>query len=167
VHIAKRFAVRRTDHPEYWDPGTRETSDHSPPYLVAAALVDGGITDRTFTPARFRDEKILALADKVTLIEDTAATRLFPGTFRVRVEIRLHSGKVLSADGENPKGHPSNPMSDDDITAKFMAQATGLLGAEDSTKLVGALWDLESVGEVGELLPLMEVTSKPETLVDS
>src|SRR6266852_5866526 len=48
-------AVRRTGaEPEKWDPNTRETADHSIPYLVAAALQDGSVTPATFTPSRVK-----------------------------------------------------------------------------------------------------------------
>src|SRR5439155_5870534 len=46
-------AVRRTAaEAEKWDPETRETADHSIPYLVAAAIRDGGVTPATSTPPR-------------------------------------------------------------------------------------------------------------------
>ncbi len=41
--------------PEKWRPTTRETADHSMPYIVAAALVNGGFSDAIFEPARFAD----------------------------------------------------------------------------------------------------------------
>jgi Uncharacterized protein involved in propionate catabolism len=41
--------------PEKWKPKTRETADHSLPYITAIALIDGEITDRQFEPERFKD----------------------------------------------------------------------------------------------------------------
>ena len=57
VHVATYHdAVRRTaSEGEKWDPKTRETADHSMPYLVAAALQDGAVTPATFAPARIQD----------------------------------------------------------------------------------------------------------------
>src|SRR5215467_8217581 len=75
--------------PEKWRPTTRETADHSLPYIVAAALVDGQFSDAVFTPARFADPRVLALADKITVAEEPAFTRGFPQQFRSHVEIAL------------------------------------------------------------------------------
>jgi 2-methylcitrate dehydratase len=157
VHIAKRFAVSRTDHPEYWDPRSRETADHSPPYLVAAALVDGAITDRTFTPGRYRDPTILELVEKIHLIEDPEATALFPGSFKVRIDVRLHSGELIITEGRDPKGHPANPMSDGEIEGKFIGQVAPLLGDRGAAELGRALWDLDSAERVADLFPMMAV----------
>ena len=41
--------------PERWEPKSPETADHSGPYLIGAALVDGKVTPETMTPQRFRD----------------------------------------------------------------------------------------------------------------
>src|SRR5262245_49180963 len=56
--------------PEKWRPTTRETADHSLPYIVAASLVDGAFDDAIFAPARLADPRVLALADRITVAED-------------------------------------------------------------------------------------------------
>lgn len=157
VHMARRFAVSRSQHPEYWDPRSRETADHSPPYLVAAALVDGAIDDRTFTPERYRDRAILDLVKKVDLVEDPAATAAFPGSFLARVGIRKTSGELITAEGRNPKGHPANPMSDAEIEGKFVRQVVPLRGEEGAHELAAALWELDSMERIADLFPMMVV----------
>src|SRR6267378_6864325 len=64
-------AVRRTAaEAEKWDPATRETADHSIPFLVAAALQDGEVTPATFAPARIQDPALRPLMKKLTVVED-------------------------------------------------------------------------------------------------
>src|SRR5262249_58761563 len=75
--------------PEKWRPTTRETADHSLPYIVAAVLVDGGFSDAIFAPARLTDPAILALADPVTVTEGAAFTPAVPPKFRFHVAITL------------------------------------------------------------------------------
>ena len=41
--------------PEKWDPQTRETADHSMPYLLALGLVDGFVKADSFSPEKLRD----------------------------------------------------------------------------------------------------------------
>src|SRR5437588_3674349 len=51
--------------PEKWKPETRETADHSLPYITAIALIDGEVTDRQFDPARFADLAIWKFLENV------------------------------------------------------------------------------------------------------
>jgi 2-methylcitrate dehydratase len=108
---------------EKWRPATRETADHSLPYVVAAALVDGNFSDAIFAPARLSDPRILALADKITVDEDPAFTRAFPAKFPCRVEIALRDGTTRSAGCDIPHGHHDDPLTDAEVDTKFAALA--------------------------------------------
>jgi 2-methylcitrate dehydratase len=55
---------------EKWKPTTRETADHSMPYVVAAVLIDGAYTDAIFAPKRFSDARTLELMKKIVIAED-------------------------------------------------------------------------------------------------
>ena len=151
--------VARADHPEYWDPQTRETADHSYPYLVGAALVDGEITKKTFTPERFRDPTILSVVQKIRLAGDQAYNN-DPWTYDCRIEATLKSGAVVTAHQTNPKGHPANPMTDADIEEKFLKQVDGILPAKQSRALLDQLWELEKLHDFEKLFTLMQVPGK-------
>src|SRR6266480_6876366 len=63
-------ALRRTaTEVEKWNPETRETADHSMPYLVAAAWQDGEVTPATFAPSRIQDPALRPLIKKLTVVE--------------------------------------------------------------------------------------------------
>src|SRR3954452_18245061 len=51
--------------PEKWRPQSRETADHSLPYIVAAALADGDVTHHQFDPKRFTDPALIKLVQRV------------------------------------------------------------------------------------------------------
>src|SRR5947199_5380306 len=51
--------------PEKWKPKTRETADHSLPYLTAIALFDGEVTDRQFEPEGFKDPEVCKFLENV------------------------------------------------------------------------------------------------------
>ena len=53
--------------PEKWHPTTRESADHSLPFIVSAVFIDGAFSDRIFSEERIRDPRIHALADKVSV----------------------------------------------------------------------------------------------------
>lgn len=143
--------------PARWDPKTRETADHSGPYLIGAALVDGKITAATMTPHRFRDPAILTLIKKIKLAEDTAYTAAYPRVLNCRIEATLKSGRVVTAHQTNPKGHPANPMSDQEIDDKFLSQAGHLLTEKQLRTLLDSLWNLERLDNLGALFSMMVV----------
>jgi 2-methylcitrate dehydratase len=158
VYVPKRYVSSRADFPEYWNPTTRETVDHSFPFLIGAALVDGAIDDRTFTPECFRNPAILALIERIHMAEDPAFSAAFPGNYHCRFEVTLKSGDVLNVHQANPKGHPLNPMSDAEIEEKFFRlAATAGVSAEQCSTLLDRLWKLEEQADISSLFPLMRV----------
>ncbi len=161
VFREKRSVIAGADNPEYWNPMTRETADHSMPYLVGAAFVDGDINSTTFTPERFRDPVILALTRKIRMQEDPAFTAAYPKTFHCRFEVTMKSGEVVTMEQTNPRGHPKNPMTDHEIEEKFLKQATvACIPEAQSRSLLAQLWRLEQVTELGTLFEMMRVPSK-------
>src|SRR5437016_13051356 len=45
---------------EKWAPATRDTADHSMPYITARAMFDGDITNDSYAPAKLKEPRILA-----------------------------------------------------------------------------------------------------------
>ena len=152
--------VKITEMPEYWDPKSRETSDHSFPYLIGAALVDGEITEKTFTPERFRDPQILALIQKISFSSDKAYKN-DPRIFNCRIDTTLKSGQVISLHQTNPRGHPANPMTDREIEDKFLKQVRPVLPEQQCQALLARLWKLEELENMKQLLDLMRVPGNP------
>jgi len=134
---------------EKWRPLTRETADHSMPYIVAAALADGAFSDAVFAPERFNDAKILAIADKITIREDADINRDYPGKFRCRVDITTRDGTTRSAGVDYPHGHHLDPMSDAEVEAKFRELASRKLPREKVDATLRALWGFQASGADG------------------
>ncbi len=145
---------------EKWRPSTRETADHSLPYIVAAVLVDGGFSDAIFAPARFTDPRILALADKITVIEEPDFTRAFPEKFRSRVEIELSDGTTRAAGLDYPHGHHDDPLTDGEVREKFTSLAGRKLAPERVARALALIWDFESCTRIDDLFDALEVEGK-------
>src|SRR5207244_8941142 len=123
-------AVRRTaSKARKWDPKTRETADHSIPYLVAAAFQDGGVTPATFAPSRIQDPSLRPLIKKLTVVEEPEFTRRYPAESCTRIEVTTADGRHVVAETSHPNGHYRNPLTDGDVEAKFRGLASGALGA--------------------------------------
>ncbi|MDI7258824.1 MAG: MmgE/PrpD family protein [Thermodesulfobacteriota bacterium] len=155
--ILDGFSVASSNHPDNWDPHTRETADHSKQYLVVVALMDGEISERTFTPECYRDPKILDLLQRVTLEEDPRYTREFPKTFHCTVEVTSKSGQKWVQHRMNPKGHPANPMSDAEIEEKFLRLTAGMLTRKQAQNALDLLWRIEETGDVREVITALTV----------
>ena len=142
---------------EKWRPLTRETADHSMPYIVAAALADGAFNDAVFTPERFTDPKILALADKISIREDSEINRDFPGKFRCRVDITTRDGATRSAGVDYPHGHHLDPMSDQEVEAKFRHLAARKLAVHKVDAALTALWDFDKAPCADKIFEIVDI----------
>jgi 2-methylcitrate dehydratase len=138
-----RSAVRSaaTD-PQKWDPQTRETADHSIPYLVATAFQDGAVTPGSFTHEKIRNPALRRLIAKMTIEEEATFTQRFPQEFNCWMEVTTTSGQRLTAETAYPKGHQQNPLKDAELDAKFRHLATGILPEPQCRTALAHLWSL-------------------------
>ncbi len=140
-----------------WAPATRETADHSLPYCIAIALIDGAVTRDSFAEARLGDPAVAALMQKVKVMEDPALSARYPEGAPGRVTIRLQSGKTQVVEIIYPRGHEKSPMSDGEIEQKFHTMCAGRLDAARRAAALVALWRLENVRDAGEITALFAV----------
>lgn len=110
-----------------WRPETRETADHSLPYNVARALLDGDITLASYTPEAIRAPEVQALMARTTVVEDPDLTALFPSYLANRAAVMLASGEVVVSEIRTGPGGIEQPMTDDDFERKFHKMAAPYL----------------------------------------
>ena len=146
--------------PEKWRPTTRETADHSRPYMLAAALSDGDISIESFSEERIRDPQLPALMDRIKITEKPELTRKYPASMECRIEIETKKGGSLVEAGSYPKGHPKNPMTDAEVEQKFRKLCKGIVANDQCEAIVQAVWQFEGMRDVGELLKLIRVQDK-------
>lgn len=138
-----------------WAPTTRETADHSLPYCVSIALVDGEVTRASFADARLRDPSVSELMRKVKVIEDPELSALYPEGAPGRVTIAMRTGEKHVAEIRYPNGHEKNPMSDDDVERKFVNLCAGCLGAAQRDQALEMLWRIERLDDVQGVTALL------------
>jgi 2-methylcitrate dehydratase len=149
--------------PSKYDPHTKETADHSLPYVIAVALVDRQVTPTQFEMKKIMDPTIRAQLRKVEVVADPEIEKVFPALQRVVVDIATVDGRFLSKQLDYPKGDPRNPLSDAEIEEKFRALAEGVLTEKAQKKLINAIWNLEKCTSVSKLMRLMKADVKKET----
>src|SRR5438270_7849078 len=146
--------------PSKYDPHTKETADHSLPYVIAAAVVDRQVTPAQFEMKKIMDPVIRAQLNKVEVVGDPEIEKVFPALQRVMVNITTTDGRNFSKQLDYPKGDPRNPLSDAEIEEKFRALAEGVLSAKAQNKLIDAIWNLEKAALVSKLMALMKADIK-------
>ncbi len=140
---------------ERWDPQTPETADHSIPYVVAAALLDGRVGPRSFKDDRLWHEGLRALLPKIEVVANdrfTAANEEWPQQHPTSVAVTLEDGsEVLGMTGFE-KGDLTDPPSWDELVAKFHEVAAGRLSPEAADAVVDAVSRLEELDDVRDLM---------------
>ncbi len=129
--------------PHKYRPESRETADHSLPYCIAAAIVDRQITTQTFSDEKLKDPRIWNVIDKIKGEASVEFENMFPAKQPSRVRVRTKAGQEFSAYLEYPKGDPREPMTEDDLTAKFNALSAELLNAERQEKIRKMIFSCE------------------------
>jgi 2-methylcitrate dehydratase len=144
-------------------PISRETADHSLPYIVAAAVLDGAVHTDSFAPSRVRDPKRQRfLKDKVVVVPAPELGTIAGGKHKraeagylSRVEIETVDGVVFHGEARPFPGHPKNPFSDDDLAAKLRENMEPFAGADRTAKLGQCLASVETLRSVRDLTALL------------
>ena len=121
-------------------PATPYEAKFSLPYCVAALLVRGELGLDAFTEEAIADERVLELAARVSyeLVDFGAGGSDVSGGVRARAGGRGYEARVL-----RPRGTPSNPMSEEEVRAKFLRNAALALPGAEAERLLGVLGELE------------------------
>jgi 2-methylcitrate dehydratase len=158
VESYQRLLGRGATDLEKWAPKSRETADHSVPFCVAAALLDGALTSHTFDSERFLDKDVIELMAKVTLREDPAFTKQYPAKWNCRLVAETFAGACHEIHVTFPKGHPENPFSDAEVEEKFIRLAEPSLGRSRCRAFIDWAWRLEEADNIGEIFPLLAIS---------
>ena len=131
--------------PHKYRPESRETADHSLPYCIAVALVDHQITTNSFSEEKLKDKRIWAVIDKIRGVASQEFEAMFPAKQPSKVVVKTTDGKEYSEYLEYPKGDPREPMTMDDLTAKFTALSDGLLSPERQAEVKEMIFACEEM----------------------
>jgi 2-methylcitrate dehydratase PrpD len=111
-------------------PQARLEGPHSLPYLVAVAFLDGEALDPQFGPSRRDDPLVRYLFDRVTVTADAEMTAQVPGGLPSQVVITLKDGRKLEGYRPYPKGDPRDPLTTEELRAKFYRLGSVVLSEE-------------------------------------
>lgn len=119
---------------------TEQDCRFSTQYTVATLLRFGAVRLAAFAPDRLADPATRALMGRVSVRIDPDCAAAFPAQRSAKVEIRLQGGRVLSRHQRTRKGDPDAPLSDADLSAKFLELTADAIGAAEAEALLDRLW---------------------------
>jgi len=152
IATTRRGYERAGAEPEKWSPQTRDTADHSLPYVTARAMFDGNITNDSFAPDLIRDPRILAFMRKITVREDPVLTARTGAAVPTRVTAILTDGQLISQEVDYAPGFVGRPMTRTEVERKFRGNVGKRWGKEQSESILNALWRLETTADLATLL---------------
>jgi len=145
--------------PAKWDPQTRETADHSLPYIFARTLVDGGIGIAAFDRTAYLDPALRPLMAKIAVRADEEVEKLYPAKVMMRVAATDRAGRAHPIEIADPRGYARNPMDDGEIATKFLGLAEPALGKARAAEALAALTSAEHEPDAARLFRLIDLPS--------
>jgi len=146
-----------------YHPISRETADHSMPYVVGAAVLDGYIgidsfdLDKVLDPKRqhFVAEQVKCFPEpSLGALKDGKLARAARG-YLSRIEIELADGSVIHGEAKPFPGHPKAPFSDEDIALKVTQNALPFAGQEVTDRIIKALVTFETIANVKDFTAIL------------
>lgn len=152
------------DAPKF-DPANRETADHSMPYILARALLDGDVYADSYSPARFNDPAARALMAKMTF----GPVAGWEGLGAARITIQKKNGETRTWDtynGVRALGDSDYPhLTDEEVTAKFNRAAAYARVPDAQRDRARTVWgNLRQVKDIGEAIQTLAKFGQPKPL---
>ncbi len=141
--------------PSKYKPTSKETADHSLPYCLAAAVVDGMVTPAQFTEEKLKDPQIWNLLPKIKVVAEPEFEKLFPRLKTSEVTITTTDGKSHTLRVDYPKGDYRDPMSEEELLDKFDSMVLAKVGKERRDRMVELIMNLEKVDNMKDFMRWM------------
>jgi 2-methylcitrate dehydratase len=133
---------------------TKEQADHSLPYLLAVAILDGDVQPAQFKPDRIIKADVQGLLKKVSVRAKHEYTDEYPEKMPAKITVRFQDGKVIEHEVQDYPGLASHPFTWDDSVEKFDRLVAGRIDEGLNREIKGAVRSLENV-QVRDLMKLL------------
>jgi 2-methylcitrate dehydratase len=154
VETTKRGADILSDESKY-HPTTKETADHSLPYCIALAIAKGNVLPSDFEEKALQDKAVLELLPKIKVAASPEIDAIFPNVKRAIVTITTRDGRTFKKQEDFAKGQPERPLTEQELIAKFHANAQAALSKRRREELVQATLSIDWYNNVRKYMPLL------------
>ncbi len=133
---------------------TKEEADHSLPYIVSVALLDGTVMPPQYAPARILRDDVQRLHRKVVVRASKEYSGRFPAEMPCRITVHLTDGRVLEKEKRDYEGFITRPMTWSTVKSKFHALAGPFVNEALRNQIVAVIRELENL-QATNLLKLL------------
>lgn len=133
---------------------TKERADHSLPYILAVAILDGDVMPAQYEEARIRRSDVQQLLRRVIVRKNPAYSQRFPEEMPCRIEVLLRNGQKFDRESRDYPGFLSQPMDWEMICKKFNVLAEPHTTAAQRQAIIDAVANLETT-RIRDLTQLM------------
>ena len=135
---------------------TKAQADHSLPYMLAAALIDREMTNAAYDTERIQRDDVQTLLQKVEVEADEELTERFEhGEMPAVIDIELTNDSIRHIEKDAFSGHPTQPMSWEQVEEKFETMTEARYDADHRRKIIDVVENLEAY-DVADLVSLLD-----------
>jgi 2-methylcitrate dehydratase PrpD len=127
----------------------------SAPCAATAALINGRLGAPDFEPEAFLGAEPQRLLAATSVYVDDECDRVYPKMRGGVAKLTLTDGRVLERRVLDPRGEGGNPLTDEDLSGKFLGNAIGPLGAERAERLLDLIWRADRGADLAAILALL------------
>ncbi len=133
---------------------TKEEADHSLPYVVAVAILDGQVMPEQYRPDRIQDQDVQTLLRKVTIQPSADYSRRFPEEMPCRITLTLREGRKMVKEKRDYEGFHTRPMSWETAVQKFEKLTASCTERSLCQEIISAVSHIEAI-QVSDLAKLL------------
>lgn len=138
-----------------YNPETPLAARLSIPFSVALALIDKKVSLKQFTRERLDDPRIKDMMARIEIDADPTLNAQYPGTLASIAVLETKTKDTLEKQVIYPKGNMNNPMTKEDVVAKYRTLCAGAMASEKSELILQKLLNLDQADALQELFDLL------------
>jgi len=141
--------------PSKYKPTTKETADHSLPYCIAVTIAKGNVLPSDFEEEALKDPFVWELLPRIKVVADPEIDALFPKVKRAIVTVTTRDGGSFTKQEDFAKGRAERPLTDEELIAKFRANASGAITNSRLDEIARGTLNLEEVSDIRNYMKLL------------
>jgi 2-methylcitrate dehydratase len=151
IRLPDGIAAREQQNPERRLPTSRESADHSVPFLVACALETGDVQPNSFDRDWDSLESSLPLLARIQILPDADLVADGDFTYPAVVNVSLKDGRLFSEGVTDTPGSPLDPWGQDEVGGKLVRLAAGQIPPAAAVRLIAAVSGLATAPSLQDL----------------
>lgn len=138
-----------------WHPQTGVDAQFSLPFSIAVAITRRVALAEEFTEKYFKDPEILSFMERIDGYLDEEVEACWPDSYPAVAIVETYDGRTLRGKIDFPKGDPENPVTDEELVAKFKYLTGDCLDPEKAAAVIDIVMSLEKLDDTAKLLELL------------